>query len=748
MTTSPNDPNPSAGSQSHPRPVVTTARLALGAIALVGLVFALLQWMAPGTLRRIEAWWLMVACLGASPLIASIGTRWSLAGVSATSILWGTAAQLVPKSPLWFHPIDLSAPTGLSALILSMIAAQFVIAAIIVLRAGILIKTWRFALSLGWARTLILLLVLGLSAATMMQGIQQKYLGYIVRQHLFASVFWGVNLVSIIAFAIALPGNELRHLADRVKRLFSMPGDHTPKSRSDARLPLYIAAFVLIACAVLSYFSFQNVPHVEDEVIYLMQAKMLAQGQLAVPAPPSPESFEFYLMDTHKGLWFATTFPGWAMVLAVGTWLNATWLVNPVLAAGGILLAHALFKSAFDRGSANIAILLMACSPWFLLMSSSLMLHTLTLALMLGTWLLLSKSKDSNRALFALAAGGLMGLFFLTRPMEGLLIGTLSGLWVVSFSWRERRLKLVAAYSLGCIIIGAGLFAFNAYLTGSPLETPLNAYVAEIWGEGRNGYGFRENVGPPNWGGVDLYPGHSPLEALIHLQNNAYFLNFEFLGWGIGSLFLAGVFVLWGRWTRYHLYLGAIVLMTLVLYSLYWFAGSFYIGPRYWFLMFLPLIMFSVGGLKTVTEKIHHALPDAAIAPRIGATAALLGVSALLVFTSWLAFNKYPNLRGYHGDYVEMSRMAEFENALIFVNSESDPEYGSAFIALDPTFASSKPIFALDLGFEKNADLIAAFPDRNIYFVEGRNRRADKISVSRGPLSSDDLILDPPPTLD
>ena len=738
--------------QTEPGPPSLRSMIALksvlGVMAIAGVLFALAQWSSPDTLRQIESWWLMTACLGSGATIATLGTRWSLAGVSASSIIWGSSAQLAHKSPLWFQSIDLSASSAVSLVMLAMIVVQFGLAAVIILRGGILAKTWNFVLSVGWARTAALLLFLALSVATMMQGIGQKYLGLIVRQHAFAGTFWMINLLSMVAFAMALPGVGLARLAGRIRSTFSIPGEYTPKSRSDSRLPLWTAAFVLIACGLLSYFSFQNLPHVEDEVVYLMQAKMLAQGQLAVPEPPSVDSFEFYLMDTNEGLWFATTFPGWAMVLAVGVWLKSTWLINPLLAAGSVLLAHALFKNLFDRGSANVAVLLMATSPWFLLMSSSLMIHTLTLTLILGAWLLLAKTKENGRSLLALAAGGLMGFLFLTRPMEGLLIGTLTGLWTVAFSLKDRRLKLVIAYGLGCIIVGSGLFLFNAYLTGSALETPLNAYVAEIWGEGRNGYGFRENVGPPNWGGVDLYPGHSPLEALIHLQNNAYFLNFEFLGWGIGSLFLAGIFILWGRWTRYHLYLAMIVLMTLILYSLYWFAASFYIGPRYWFLMFVPLVIWSVGGLRVLVERLDRGAPSSIIGARIGASTALLGAASILVFTSWLAFNKYPNMRGYHGDYVKMSTMEEFENALIFVSSVGEPEYGSAFITLDPTFSSSKPIFALDLGAQKNARLIAAYPERKIYFVEGRNHQADRIAITRGPLNSNEFNLDPPAPVD
>jgi len=41
----------------------------------------------------------------------------------------------------------------------------------------------------------------------------------------------------------------------------------------------------------LSAFAFERLPHLEDEVAYLFQARTMAMGRLTVPSPAQPDSF-------------------------------------------------------------------------------------------------------------------------------------------------------------------------------------------------------------------------------------------------------------------------------------------------------------------------------------------------------------------------------------------------------------------------------------------------------------------------
>ena len=55
--------------------------------------------------------------------------------------------------------------------------------------------------------------------------------------------------------------------------------------------------------------------------------------------------------------------PGWPAFLAVGVALGAGWLVNPLLAAACVPLAHRVFLGLADRRTADVGVTLMAVSP-------------------------------------------------------------------------------------------------------------------------------------------------------------------------------------------------------------------------------------------------------------------------------------------------------------------------------------------------------------------------------------------------
>ena len=103
-----------------------------------------------------------------------------------------------------------------------------------------------------------------------------------------------------------------------------------------------MASALLIAGASLGAALFILAPHgakpsVQDEFVYLFQAKMLASGHLAYPPPPLPEFFEaaHVLVVPHYA---AKYFPGHAAVLAPFVALGVPWLA-PSLLFGATLAA-------------------------------------------------------------------------------------------------------------------------------------------------------------------------------------------------------------------------------------------------------------------------------------------------------------------------------------------------------------------------------------------------------------------------
>ena len=243
------------------------------------------------------------------------------------------------------------------------------------------------------------------------------------------------------------------------------------------------------------------------------------------------------------------------------------------------------------------------------------------------------------------------------------------------------------------------------------------------------------DIGPPNrWNGIDLYHGHSIWEALVNFQQNSYSMNFELFGWGIGSLSIFIVHILWGKWTRNDLYLLAIILVTIGAYSLYWFSGSFYIGPRYWFMAFLPLIAITTSGINTLVSKIRRTQYTTLSVQRFGLVFILLCAISITTSLTWRGVSRYYEFRGFHTDYRSILSENNMKNGLVFVKTTSKSDFASAFMYNSPDLSGSSPIFARDLGLDSNRAVAAAFPNRSVYYINGRSDKIKHAYITLGPI--------------
>jgi len=697
----------------------------------------------PGKMPALHSWWFVMVACGLVMTAAATGTRWFWAGLAAAALLVGTSAQLALTDRNVFEFINIRPTSNYSYLILISIVIQVFVTAAALLRTGngALGAALRCLNALGRARTMLLFaLIVGFLVSVMRYVGSHDYVAYL-QQLVLTAGFLLLNIATTWAMAASAPAHSLDILADRVGNMVSYPGATEKVRKYDRRFPAAVALWTLLATSLICLFAFERIPHVVDEAVYLFQSKYFLQGRISVPAPPVPEAFRIFLVDFVHGDWYSIMPPGWPLVLAIGSALNVPWLVNPVLAAASILLAHAIFCRIAGRGTANLVIALMATSPWFLAMSASLMSHTLTLAASLASWLLLLQARDGRRLSVAVLAGALMGLVFLARFLDGVIVGGLTGLWVLCWFGVRSRWAIAFAYGLGCVLIGALVFPYNQHLTGDPLLTTLTNYFNKIWHVGADGYGFGPNIGPgpgSNWQG-ELYHGHSPTEALLHTQHNIQSANRDLFGWGIGSLLFVFAHTLWGRWSRNDLFMGTIVVAIIGAFSLFWFSGGYYIGPRYWYLVLVPLVFLSASGMGTLAAKLNAVDGFVHAARRLGFAVTVLCVISMGSFMTWRSVAKYNSYRSFHTDYRELAEKHDLNDSLVLVKFTSLDDYASAFILNAPDLSGHGPIFAKDLGPASNRALARAFPDRRIYFVVGRSSNARKAHIVKGPVSNDTL---------
>jgi hypothetical protein len=714
--------------------------LAILAVLLAGLVAGSAAGFVSAQLTRTQAWWLVMAAAGLGLVSATVATAWRRAGLIAAVGLVGASSQLALTQPEWFQFVWIQASSIFSYVFWLVIGLQgLVTLAALAMRSGYT-ELFRDIRALGVLKTALaaaLLFSVSFGALRMIGDNDARGLVY---QFILAGGFLGINFLTLAALARSLPEDGLARAAQRLDSLVTLPRAVEASRPLDCFLPLMLAVWVFVACALIAIIPLQRVPHIADELAYLYQAKYFSEGLLSLPPPSAGavKALDLDLLTIMHGRWISVFPPGWPAVLTLGVWLGVPWLVNPLLGAFSIVAGHAVVRRLTSRGLANLVVVLMAASPWFLATSASMMSHTLTLALALGGWWLLLRARDKGSMLAALGAGAAMGLMFLARPVDGLIVGALTGLWTLTFLTDRRQWRTVILYGLGCILIGALVFPYNYQLAGDPLLSPVNAFFDTLWHHGSNRMGFGADIGAPasdkGWRFLDPWPGHDPVQAAIWTQLAGYSLNVELFGWGTASLLLVVAHMVWGRWTKLDTAMGVIVAAIVGAYALYWFNDGVAIGPRYWFTAFFPLVLLSARGAVTLLGRLEaHGGPEAG--RRFGAILLVLMVFGLGSFTTWRASTKYFEFLGIHDGFRAYAHQPDLAHALVVVDAQGDKEqFHSAYLFNDLHFPRDRPIFANDAGEASNRALAAAFPDRAVYFMLGKTADGKPVRITRGPV--------------
>lgn len=698
-------------------------------VLIVAVAIAVPSEPASGGGRTLAAWWTSVA--GAALLLAAaVGVSARVAALGAVLVL-GSAAQLALTKPTWLQYIRMR-PHELAAETMPLAVALLAVQAFFVVRCGFRERRrwsngWRAIIERRHWPFLATVFVFAAAHATLVyphRG-ESKYLAFWALQLVAAAALFVLDLSNLLLIGDALPDRLLARGKELVRNRICVPGDDGPPRAWDRIVLPVCAVTVTVVCLVLSAGVLERVPHVPDGVAYLIQARDMAAGELSRAAPVEPDAFRVYLVDHRDDRLFAVTNPGWPAVLSVGVAIGAPWIVNPILAGLCVLLFHRLVRLCGNRGRANAMTLLLACSPWFLWLGASFMTHTATLAFALAGAVVLAgvRGRPLDFAL-AFAGGCAMGMVFLIRPLDGLLAGSAAALAfaVRGAGSRPRRALVLGIWGLGCVAVGSLLLRFNHLLTGDFLETPINRYLAELWYPGTNALGFGPRIGntPEPWGPLDPIPGHGWRDVLLNTNQNLYNLNFELLGWCVGSLSLIVIRFLRPGWSAPDRWMAWSLVVFCAAYALYWFSGGPDFGPRYWFLMIGPCLWLTLSGARELAVVLAERTFVEDSASRLTVMIGILVLISLTVFMPWRAVAKYSGYRGFHSGYRALAADGSLDDAIVFVETPEDVDFGCALILNEPGFPGGAPVFARDLGASSRAAIAAAFPDRRVVRVRGR----------------------------
>jgi 4-amino-4-deoxy-L-arabinose transferase-like glycosyltransferase len=553
----------------------------------------------------------------------------------------------------------------------------------------------------------------------------------------FASFVQLIQLGNILLLAGSLNDGWLAAAGRFFDRCLGRPGVAVVEPEGPDRWAWPLAGAVTLFAASLAFFVYQRHPHVPDEVVYLFHARYFAAGKLAMPLPPVPDAFSVDLMTYQATRWFSPVPPGWPAILALGARLGLPWLVDPILGGINILLAYGLLRELYPRRTARLATVLLAVSPWHLFMAMNFMTHTATLTCALAAALAVARLRRDPRLRWALLGGFFLGVIGLIRPLDGLTVALLLGVWSLGARGKRFRFAPSAALTVATAFTAALVFPYNRALTGSARVFPLMQYTDAAYGAGTNALGFGPNRGL-GWPGVDPFPGHGPIDVAVNANFNLFQTNVELLGWATGSLLLLLLWLGSGRLRRSDWMMLSVIVLVAGIHSFYWFSGGPDFGARYWYLIILPCLALSARGLEYAEGIAEQAAPGGG--HRVLSGAAVLVVAAVGLFVPWRAVDKYYHYRGMRPEARRLAAAPSFGNAIVLVRGRRFPDYASAVIynPIDPQ--APQPIFTWDRGAATRRRLVQAYPDRSFWVTNGPSLTGAAYEIVAGPLGAAELL--------
>ncbi len=508
-------------------------------------------------------------------------------------------------------------------------------------------------------------------------------------------------------------------------------------SRTD-KLALLLSLVAIFAAWGIARNVFENIPHLEDELAYVWQAKIIAAGEVTIPSPVEPKKFLVPFVVDYNGQRFGKYPLGWPALLAVGIMLGVREWVNPLLAGVAVWLTYVLGKRLMNPIVGLLAALLTVTSPFFLVNVGSLLSHAWGLVLSLGFvvawWGAVEGRKGEEgkrgrgegvRWVAAVTAGAALGMLAVTRPFSAIGVAIpfgVHGVVLLVKGPREVRGKVLL---VGLLVGLVGLLVplWQAVVTGDPALNPYTLW----WAYDKVGFG----------------PGHGVTEQGHTLRQG--WINTKFaLRVGYSDLFgwpmLSWLFLPFGVWaTRRHgkmLLTGSVVLSLFVLYLAYW-IGAWLFGPRYQFEGLYSLTVLSAAGMAWLAGwgkkdeggwmKAETGNPERGglKSREIWQKVRSLGMTALvaILFAGNLIFylpNRLNAMVALYG--ISAARMAPFLSpevqklapAVIIVHGDKWMDYGN-YLDLEDPFLTTPFIFTFGDKSTLKETLRATYPERGIY---------------------------------
>lgn len=355
-----------------------------------------------------------------------------------------------------------------------------------------------------------------------------------------------------------------------------------------------LTAVVLVSAGVMVFWSqsvFMGQPVYDDEWTYLFQAQIIQGGQLAAPAPPCPDCFKNVFIIIRDGIWTGKYTSGHPALLALSMFAGSPYLITILLASLVPFLVFLIARDLHGIGLGLLTAALFVVSPFFLMVSSTLMNHGTCLFFLAAFTLGFLRSRDGLSWIYAVLAGLAMGAAFNIRPQSAVAYGLPFVVWaLVRIVGPDRRLFLGRYVAmLGAFIPLAWLaFYYNAVVSGQWYTFPFMLAEPEVPGA----VSFFTL-------GDQTVLGHTVWKGIYFSLLNLWRLNHYLFGWGVSLVFVVMVF-LWGLNGRVDRLWWGVIACTVTVYLFFASPGVLEAGPRYFFPLLIPVMIWTARGMQAV----------------------------------------------------------------------------------------------------------------------------------------------------
>ncbi len=519
-------------------------------------------------------------------------------------------------------------------------------------------------------------------------------------------LFLMVGSLAVLFLSIGLAPVILKLFSSRSLKEHGRRGyDIVRRALFDSRPIFFLITLFLTVFALtnlVSAFTFDHIPHVQDSIAQYFQGKIFASGQLTAPEPPQKDFFA-YLHMINEGRWYSQYPPGHPFLLMLGILMGIPWIVNPLLGSLTVVALYFLGKELYGERIGRISALLGVLSPFLLFMSSGFMNHTSAMFFFVIFLLFFVKGLRSGKISDGLLAGAGLGMVVNIRPYSAAPLAALFLLFgLFQILKRPRELwKSAAAFVVTASAFTGILLAYNWQTNGSPFL-----------------FGFEVLYGPqvlPGFGHAAWGIPHNAYRGVMQTLNNLIGMNKYLFEWPVPSLvFVFLLFAMKGNQIWDYLLIGTFGAVVTA-YFFYWFQDWCF-GPRFLYEPSALLLILTARGIDRLPGLVELLGFSASIRKIRIATFTLL----LTLFGVGYAANLPRHLQHYGDSYWDVNRdvLTAIEKqgitrGIVFTRTN----LGGVFPANSPLLDGDL-IFARDFG-DRNKTLMKLFPGYDAYVAIG-----------------------------